>query len=62
MTEADGNLRATPAVTALKLWPNPASRPLPQESCFDTTGTPCLGAGAGEDAGVAAPLAHGPKP
>ena len=25
-------------------------------------GTPCLGAGAGEDAGVAAPLARGPKP
>ena len=53
--------------------PAPDSRPgdfwpgrglsLPQESCFDTTGTPCLGAGAGEADGVAAPLARrGPKP
>ena len=63
MTEADGNLSATPVVTALRLYPNLASRPLPRESCFDTTGTPCLGAGAGEADVVAAPLARrGPKP
>ena len=59
MTEADGKLRATPVVTALKLYPNPASRPLPQESCFDTAGTHSRWAGATSSRKVRNPLPRG---
>ena len=60
-TLAEPDIPATAAGVPASTPPEPAAAGSAQPQA-GKYGTPCFGAGAGEDAGVAAPLAHGPKP